>query len=638
MATRVERSSMTQTDSRGRVIRAPKLEDNNGLINFKWYLLDEKDMAASVDATIKFIADHQGPRSQQLVTSTRLYGNSSITSPLGSAFTRSASMNGSNPNSSRVSYNLIESCVDTLQAKMSKNEIVPTFVTNGGDWSAQKKAKQLTKFAYGLFYNQKVHKKSVVSFTDAAVWGDGLVHIYEDSENKKACIERVYPHELFVDLIEAISNNPRQMHRVKFIDRDVAFEQFPELEESIAKVAPASYDEIGGTGTAADIICVTESWHLRSGPNATDGVRAICIGEGALCFEYDKDYFPFAHLRYARRQVGYWGQGIAERLQNIQSEINRCMILKQRSLWMQGSFKILIETGSKIVTQHLDNNIATIINYTGTPPQYVTPPATNPELQQWIDALMGYGMSQEGISRMATTGEAPLGVESGKALRTLVQVSDDRFSFMMQDQEAFALEIARQAINIVKDIYKTHGKYEVIFPDKRFIETIDWADINLSEEEFTLRAYPTSQLSDDISGRLSEVQELAQAGMVSPRTARRLLAMPDIEVNDALANAAEDRLHQVFEQMLDDKKSVVYEPGFMDAQMGQQLALQYINYAEYMGAPEDRIQLVRDFLEQINNTQAQAAQAMQPPVAPQANPTPTPTSPLLQNTPQGAAA
>jgi hypothetical protein len=304
---------------------------------------------------------------------------------------------------------------------------------------------------------------------------------------------------------------------------------------------------------------------------------------------------------------------------------------------MQSAFKILLETGSKVVTQHLNNDVGSIIHYTGTPPSYVTPPATNPELQQWIDTLIGYGLSQEGISRMATTGEAPLGVESGKALRTLVQVSDDRFAFMMQEQEAFALEIARQAINIVKDIYKDTGKYEVIFPDKRFMETINWSDINLSEEQYVLKAFPTSALSDDISGRLSEIQELAQAGMVSPRTARRLLDMPDIEVNDALSNAPEDRLHQIFETMLDDAKVTRFEPGFHDAQLAQQLAIQYVNYAEYMGAPEENIQLVRDFLDQVNTevlapAQAMAAQAAQP----QANPTPTPQSNLLPNVP-GAA-
>lgn len=634
MAKRIERASMTQTDSRGHVIREPRDNATGEAINFRWFMLPEDQMAPAIAATIKFIQRHQGSRPAQLIESTRFYGKSNgFYNLVGSSFSRAASV-ANNPSSQRMSYNVIQSVIDTLESKMAKNVVLPTFVTNGGDWSNQKKAKQLTKFTQGLFYEQKFHGKSIYAWKDGAVWGDGFVYVYEN--NKKVCIERVFPHELLVDIVESINGEPRQLHRVKEMDRDLAREMFPELEEHINTVSPASYQDIGGQGTSADLINITESWHLRSGPDADDGVRVICVGDGALCYEYDKDYFPFPHLRYTRNQLGWYGTGVCERLQNLQSELNRSLILKQKSLWMQGSFKVLLEIGSKVVSQHLNNDVATLIYYSGTPPQYVTPPATNPELQQWIDSLVNYMLAQEGISRMSTTGEAPLGVESGKALRTLVQVSDDRFAFMMQEQEEFVLEVARQAVNVARDIYNSTGKYETIFPDKRFMETIDWKDIDLKEEEYTLKAYPTSGLSDDIAGRLSEIQELTQAGMVSPRTARRLLDMPDVEVNDALANAAEDRLHQIFEMMLDEEKVVRFEPGFHDAQLAQQLAIQYINYAEERGAPEKNIQLVRDFLDQVNTEAIQPAMAAQAQMQPQANPTAAPQSNLIQNTPQAA--
>ncbi len=369
---------------------------------------------------------------------------------------------------------------------------------------------------------------------------------------------------------------------------------------------------------------------MKSGPDADDGLHVISIGDGALAEEYQKDYFPFSHVRYASRKLGYYGQGACERLQNIQSEINRCMILKQRSLWMQGSFKLLLENGSKVVTQHLNNEVGSVIHYTGVRPEYVTPPATNPELQQWIDTLITYGYQQEGVSRMSTTGEAPLGVDSGKALRTLNQISDDRFLFMQQEMEEFTLDINRKAIDVVKDIYKRTKKYEVIFPDTKFMETVDWSDIQLDDEEFVLKAFPTSSLSDDLTGRLAEVQELAQAGMVSPRSARRLMDMPDVEMSDKLANAGEDRLHQIIEKMLKDGEVTRFEPGFHDAQLGAQLCLQYINYAEYHACPDERIQLVRDFLAQINTE----ALSPQPGViAPQAQPMAPPQSDLIPNAP-----
>ena len=150
---------------------------------------------------------------------------------------------------------------------MAKNKVVPTYITNGGDWKVQKKAKNLTKFTQGLFYHLNVHKKSIIAWSDAAVWGDGFIQIYEKEE--KVALERVFPHELFVDTVESLATEPSQLHRVRMMDRDIAFEMFPELEENIRTVSPASYQEIGAQGTAVDIITVTESWHLKSGKDAT---------------------------------------------------------------------------------------------------------------------------------------------------------------------------------------------------------------------------------------------------------------------------------------------------------------------------------------------------------------------------------
>ncbi len=628
---KIERSGMTQRDSKGNVIRQARDNSTENEANFRWWKLPEKEMANGINATVKFISGHQGSRLEQLTVSTRLYGSTSVYNLMGTAFTRAASVN-SNPSSQRMSFNLIESCVDTLESKMAKNKVIPTYVTSGGVWDVQKKAKDLTKFTQGLFYGENVHKKTIECWGDAAVWGDGFIYIYED--NDKVCFERTFPHELLVDMVESLTSEPKQLHRVKIMDRDIAYELFPDLADAISQVSPATYQEIGGQGTAVDMITVIESWHLRSGPDAKDGVRAITIGDGVLCEDYDKDYFPFAHLRYARRKLGWYGQGIPERLQIIQGEINRCMILKQRSLWMQGSFKILCENGSKVVSQHLNNEVGAIVHYTGTAPQYITPPATNPELQQWVDTLISYGYQQEGLSKMATTGEAPMGVESGKAMRTLMQVSDDRFLFMQQELEDFSLEIARQAINVVKDIYARTGKYEVIFPTTNFMETVDWGSIDLEEDQYVLKAYPTSSLSDDLAGRLSEIQELAQAGMISPRTARRLMDMPDVEMNDNLSNAAEDLLHKIIQDMLDDGKYRAPEP-FFDLTLAKQLVNEYYNYADLMNAPTSRLNLLQRFDSQLNDLMGIAQQALQPQpgAMPQAAPTAQPTSNLIPNVP-----
>lgn len=651
MSKKVQRSNMTQTDSKGQVTREPKDNTDGKPVNFRWWKIkNSSEKAQSISQTLKFIQEHQGNRLEQLTVSTRLYGTSSAFNLMGTAFTRAASVN-SNPMSQRISYNLCQSVVDTLTAKMAKNKVIPTYITNGGVWDVQKKAENLTKFTQGVFYAEDVHKKTITAFRDGAVWGDGFLYVY--ARNKKVCIERVLPHELFVDTIESLVGNPRQLHRVKIMDRDIAAEEFPELKDAIAMVSPANYQEVGGQGTAVDLITVVESWHLKSGPDSDDGDHVISIGDDSYSEPYDKDYFPFPHFSYNQRLLGFYGQGACERLQNIQGEINRNMILIQRSLWMMGSFKLLIENTSKIVSQHLNNDVATIIRYSGVgnEPKYVTPPALQDQIFTWVKTLIDYGYKQEGVSALSAAGEKPMGVDSGKAMRTLTNIEDDRFLFVGQEMETFTLEVARQAIEVIKDIYKDEKSYEVVWSSTNFIETVDWADIDMEKSEYVLKAFPTSSLSDDLTGRLAETQELAQAGMISPRTAKKLMEMPDIEMNEKLSNAAEDLLHKVLEDMLNKGKKAYRAPEpFWDLDLAKQLTLQYYNYAELNNCPDARLELLRKFnmaLDEASKEKATAAAAMQmqaqaaaqaqvaPPPGmspPTALPTATPTSNLIPNT------
>jgi len=305
---------------------------------------------------------------------------------------------------------------------------------------------------------------------------------------------------------------------------------------------------------------------------------------------------------------------------------------------MGATAKVFLENSSKVVSQHLNNDVLPIIHYTGQAPIFYTPPLVQPEIYQWIDSLIDKGYRQEGVSPLSSQGVKPMGVDSGKAIRAMTQVEDDRFQFMGQQMESFTLEIHRQCINVIKEMAGDKGgSYEVTFPQANFIETIDWKDINLSEDHYVLKAFPTSELSDDISGRLSDVQELAQAGFISPRTAQRLMGMPDVEMLDTLTTAAENRIHQMLEKILDDGEFTPPEEN-NDIGLGEQLVLQYYNYAQYMGAPVERLNMLLHWKSQLQvikqkamEGQAmmamQAQQAAQPMAAPQA----TPQSNLVPN-------
>lgn len=635
---KVQRSNMVQTDDKGKVLREPRKEIGDEIKNFRWWKeQDDMAIAQAVSATIRFMDRNQSSRMDQLTASSNLYGNSSVFNLTGPALSRANSVN-SNPKSERINYNLCQSVVDTLVSKFSKNKVIPTFITDGGVWGVQQKAEKLSKFVEGLFYAEDVHLKGMTAFRDACVWGDGIVHIYREQDDTVG-IERVFPHELFVDMVEAVACSPQQMHRVKICDRDIAMEIWgdtDERREAIARALPPAYQEMGSARTAVDLVQITESWHLKSGPDADDGLRVICLGDLILLKEeYEYDYFPFAKISSSPAILGYWAQGCCERLQNLQGEINRLMILIQRSMWMGGSFKVLCENGSKVVSQHLNNDVGAIIHYTGTPPQYVTPPMIQQDIYPYVDSLIAKGYQQEGVSQLGASSQKPLGLDSGKALREFDNIEADRQLAIGQRLEKFFLEIARQGIDVTKKIYKEKKTVKVIFPSTTFIETIDWKDINLEEDEYVLKAFPVSSLPEDPAGRIQTVQEYAQAGWISPQAARRLMSMPDIEMSDNLANAPEDLLHKIFEEMLQDDGDLISPEPYMNLQLAKQLCLQYMNYAQAHNAPQDKLNVLSRFNNQINDLTKPAAPIAQN--LPQANPAPAPVSQLIPNSPQAAA-
>lgn len=602
-----------------------------------WWQEDEDHIGESVYNCIKFIEEHQPGRLNQLTTSTRLYSNSNVTGFLGGSLRSSyGQATNSSPGSGRISFNLCASITDTLVAKMAKNKIVPTFITSGGIWGMQRKAEMLSKFVEGCFYANHIHKIGMDIFRDACVWGTGVLHIFELNDN--IAVERVFPHEIIIDEIEALNGRPQQLHRVKIVNRNVMMNMFKDdkkAQEKIKNASVSSNIEMGSIGqTAGDMVTVTESWHLASNEEANDGMHVICIGNEVLFKEdYSKMYFPFVFYNYNKRLVGFWGQGAVERVQNLQAEINKLMILIQKAMWMGGGFKILLENGSKVVKQHMDNEVGTIITYSNTPPQYISPPMIQSEIYPYIDALIAKGYQQEGVSQLAASSLKPMGVDSGAALRTFDQISEDRSLFIAQELESFFLEIASQMIEMAKDIYEKNNSFETTYPGTMSFEKIDWGDIKLKKDEYVMKAFPTSDLPNDPAGKLQTVQEYMSAGLISPRAGRRLLTMPDVEMSDKLANAPEDLIHKILEDMMD---SGVYRPPepYYDLTLAKQLALSYYNYGDLNNAPEDVLELVRRFMSQIDDLTGLNSQPPMPEAAPMpmANPSQTPVSPMLQNT------
>ena len=593
----------------------------------KWWLLDGLEMAQTIVSTVTSLAAGDAKRQTQYQISARLYGNTSIMGISGLNYSKIQSVQSTLKD--RVSYNVIGSCIDTLQSKMTKNKPKPAFITSGGSWKLQRQAKKLDKFIDGIFYENNAYELATQIFKDACVFGDGIVHVFEDHGRCK--FERVIPSEIYVDQMESFYGYPRQMHRVRNVDRDVLLELYPEHKDLILSADAAKVDITGTYQNISDQITVVESYHLPSGPDAKDGVHVIAIDKGILFKEkWEKSYFPFAKFSWSNRLYGFWGQGLAEQLQNLQLEINKILWVIQRSMHMAGTFKVFLERGSKIVKEHISNDIGVLIDYTGAPPAFATPPIVPQEIYMHLQTLKSQAFEQAGISMLSATSQKPAGLNSGKALREFNDIETERFMAVGQAFEQFFINLGKLAVETVKDIFAREKSYVIRTPGKKFLETLDWKNIKLEDDEYVLKIYPVSKLPRDPAGQLQTITEYIQAGFISPRAGRRLLDFPDLEKAEDLATAQEDWLQQVIEQMIDDGKVYHPEPDD-DLELARELALQYLPFAKMNGAPEDNLQLLRDFIAEIDDMTAMAQPPM--PLLPQAPPEAMAPSELVPNVP-----
>lgn len=613
-------------------------QDTGSVPNKQWWKANKTDRAQAIAGVVKFLAQNDSRRQTQYQESAKLYGNVDLVGLSGLSFAKIQQSQGAMK--ARISYNVIQSAIDTLVSKLAKNKPKPLFLTSGGDYKIQRKAKKLDKFVEGIFYENDAYHIGTEILRDGGVLADGIVHVFEQHDRVK--FERVIPSELYVDWVESFYGEPRQMHRVKNVDRQVLMDLFPDKKRAISEANAASADLIGQYQNISDQLAVVESWHLPSGPDAGDGLHCICLEQDTLFEEeWTKDFFPFSRFRFSPKLYGFWSQSGCEQIQNLQLEINKILWVIQRSFHLAGSFKVLLEKGSKVVKEHLNNDVGSVIEYNGTAPQYITPPIVPVEMYQHLKELKNAAYEQFGISQLSASSQKPAGLNSGKALREYNDIESDRFLTIGQEYERFFLTLARLTVDVAKDIYSRKKTYKVKVPGKKFIDEIDWKDIDLEEDEYVMKIFPVSSLPNDPAGRLQTIQEYVQAGMIDPITGRRLLDFPDLEQQETLANAQEDWINMYLEKIVDEGEYNPPEPE-MSIPLAKQLTLQYIAQGHVNNLDPDRMDQLRLFNSQLDML-TQQAQSQQPQGAqPQAQPQPTPQSDLVQNVPgaqgvQGAA-
>jgi len=579
-----------------------------------WWLRDKHEVYIDIFEIVNKIHMQTEERRERNLRSLRLYGNQDLIGLAPYSFSTSAVP--SLPEN-RVKINIVSSMVDTVSAKISKMKPRITFLTSGGDFSSQENAKKLNKFTLGVFYKNNIYKHHQDAFKDAAVFDIGALKHFIDGNEIKT--ERVLATELYVDDIDAMYGTPQNLYQVKYLHKEVLKKMFPERTAVIGMSSNSFGSQSVGREGMEEYVVVIESWHL----DGKGGRHVISTDKGTLLDEpYTRSYFPFTFIRWSNRLTGFWGQSLAERLTGNQIEINKMLRIIQKSFHLGSTFKVFLEHGSRVAKEHFNNDIGSMIYYSGTKPDYFVPQVVHPEYFNHLQFLIQSSYEEAGVSQMSASSRKPAGLESGKALREYNDIETERFALVSQAYEASFMDSTRQYIDLVKEMADSGIDYEVTSQSKRFMETIKWSEVAMEDNEFIMQMFPVSMLPHEPAGRLAFIQELVSNNYIPQEFALKLLDFPDLEGYASLATASIDDLMAALEDILVKGTYNPPEP-FQDLATGIKLFQSAYLRSRTEQVPEERLEMLRVWIE---SAQLMLTSAQQPagPAIPMQDPTAVP--------------
>lgn len=543
----------------------------------------------------------------------------------------------------RLTFNLCKSVVDTSQAEITEIQPRPKLLTSQGDWFLKRKAQSMELMLAGEYARNDVFALKDAMFLDAGKLGTSALKVRD--EDGSPCIELVPPGQLIVDPIEGQFGKPRTIMQLVPIDRDIARGWLTKAGSNGDKAitnAPR-FDSrrlfpwlpIDGS---VDQILMLECWRLpdpESFARPQPGRHIICVESGTVLDEkWDRTSFPFAFYRYDLDSSGFWGRGMVGNLRPLQRELNYVLRKIQECIHLAAGIRYWVQGDSKVNIEKIGNAPGEILRFFGTlPPQ---PEVTNAVPTQFFthaEDLIRRGYEQEGVSMLSATSRKPAGIDSGAALREYADVQSGRFIAKTRAfEKAIGVDLARLVIEEKRAIAEAGNDKPTRVKQRRgrgfTVHTMRWKDAALEEKQYEINVFPSSALPNDPAGRTATVESWIAAGYLTQQQGKQLLGFPDLEDFESFDLAPYDAVLEAIETMVEDGEYVLPLPT-----LDLELAVPLVSAAHLKftveGAPEDRLELLLRYLDDVKflSSQAQSANpqqaaGMQPPAA-QQQPAPT---------------
>ncbi len=571
----------------------------------KWWLSPEDARYRDIWALYHRMVQYQDFRTSNNIKFARLYSNMELLGLKAGLF--SSVSDPKNFIKNRVTYNIIKSCIDTVTAKMSMIKPRPVYLSDNAPFGTQQKAKRLEQYVLGCFQNigtgtgpdRDMWGIGTQSFRDGALFGLGPTYFFIDKNSKKVKAERSISDEILVDETEGMYRMPRQLHRHRYMFREVLVDKYPKKEHIIM----AAKNPLLGTGSssnsAADVVSVLESWHLQSGEKSGDGLFVTSLETGDIAAEeWDEDFFPFVFQRWSLRPLGFYGQGLAEELIGLQLEINKMLRNIQLSQNLMSVPQTWLDFASKNIAKNMNNERGGIRYYTGRPPVQTVPMAMSAEYYAHVEKVYQRGFEISGISALSATSQKPQGLDSAPSLREYKDTETERFAVQAGEYDNYYVESAEMVRKMSRRMQR--GGIEPIsnFVDGNSLVPIRFKDVDLPDNKIMVTASAARLLPKEPAGKLAFVKDVMELGLYTSEESLELMDFPDTQKVNNLKLAARRDIIKVIETMLEKNVYIPPEP-YMNIDLAAIMAQSYYLNGKCDDMPLDRLEMLQTFMDDL---------------------------------------
>lgn len=446
-----------------------------------------------------------------------------------------------------LSENLTEEVVDAACAQVIE-DLRANVEPRAAGAALELQCRHMSLAIEGIFDQVEFDSLAEQAVLDGAICRVGVLWWYVDNSAEIRC-ERVDPLSYRWHPDEG--RDPVHGYLSIAMSRDVAIARWPRSKAAIEKAT--TWHEPSTLGldsySTEDTIRVDVGYRRRIGNEV--GCYAITCGVGKVLEhgKWDHSVLPFATFSWKSDHTGAGGVSLARSV--IPAHVRVADMDRIARASLRGAVPRLV-VHEDDVTESMSDLPYELIKWRGNRmPQLDVPNPVSPQVWEEIDRKKKGVYEQTGVNQAAAAGMRPAGLNSAPSQREWIDIAASRLKRQKSEFRRLYTRSARIALALGATAYADRDQV-VRAPGTRILSAVNWATLDLREDQYQIRFSESSGLSKTFAARREEITELQSLGGMSQGAALRAIAtrIPDVTSAANRASAAEDLANHIVDQAL----------------------------------------------------------------------------------------